>query len=310
MTGEIKMIKEVTVRVPATTANCGSGFDCFGIALTYYNTFTFSILENPGFKVEVQGEGSDSFLPNSSNLAIDSFLQVFKKNNKPLPCGVGLKMQNNIPLARGMGSSSSAIVGGVLAGSILSGSNLSKQQLLSLANEIEGHPDNVAPAILGGITLSYMEDNDVFSHNILSPVPFKLVVVVPQLRLETKLARSVLPKEIKIKDAIFNMSRTALFVNSIQTGNLHYLKHALQDRIHQPYRSTLIPNMQKVFDSAILGGAFGAAISGAGSSLIAFCPIDSNTESIGKSMQQVFVDSGINACYHVLDVDNDGAIVI
>ncbi len=304
------MTKEVTVQVPATTANCGAGFDCLGIALTYYNTFTFSILDKKGFEVEVSGEGREKFARHSSNLAIESFLRVFKKYKKPIPNGVKLIMKNNIPLARGMGSSSSAIVGGVVAANALAGLNLSQMELLTLANEIEGHPDNVAPALLGGITLSYTEADGVFSHKIIAPTSFKMVVVVPELQLETKLARSVLPKEVKMADAIFNMSRAALFVNCIQNGRLEYLKHALQDKLHQPYRATLIPNMYDVFEVALQKGAYGAAISGAGSTLIAFCPTDADLECIGTSMQEVFTSNGIKSVYHILDVDDSGARII
>lgn len=304
------MTKSVTVRVPATTANCGPGFDCLGIALTHYNTFSFSLLENSGFQVQVVGEGAKMFAPDKSNLAIESMLKVFKKYQLPLPQGVALKMQNNVPLARGMGSSSSAIVAGVLAGNHFANLQLSPTELLTLANEIEGHPDNVAPALFGGVTLSYVQDGVAYSENISCGKAFKLVVVVPEMRLETKLARSVLPDSISMKDAIFNLSRAALFVNAIQSGKLESLKHALQDKLHQPYRSKLIPHMQEVFAAAEAHGAYGSAISGAGSTLIAFCPIDADHQAIGLAMKSIFTNNGIKARYHVLDVDTQGARII
>ena len=301
------MTKSVTVRVPATTANCGPGFDCLGIALTHYNTFSFSLLDDEGFKVQVIGEGEKLFAADKSNLAIDSMFRVLKKYQKPLPKGVALKMQNNVPLARGMGSSSSAIVAGVLAANYFAGLELSRTELLTVANEIEGHPDNVAPALFGGVTLSYVQDGVAYSENIVCGKPFKLVVVVPEMRLETKLARSVLPEQVSMKDAIFNLSRAALFVNSIQSGNLANLKHALQDKLHQPYRSKLIPHMQEIFAAAQKCGAYGSAISGAGSTLIAFCPIDSDHHAIGAAMKNIFSDNKIKARYHVLDIDMQGA---
>lgn len=304
------MTKSVTVSVPATTANCGPGFDCLGIALTHYNTFSFSLLENSGFQVQVVGEGAKMFAPDKSNLAIESMFKVFKKYQLPLPQGVALKMQNNVPLARGMGSSSSAIVAGVLAGNHFANLQLSPTELLTLANEIEGHPDNVAPALFGGVTLSYVQDGVAYSENISCGKAFKLVVVVPEMRLETKLARSVLPDSISMKDAIFNLSRAALFVNAIQSGKLESLKHALQDKLHQPYRSKLIPHMQEVFAAAEAYGAYGSAISGAGSTLIAFCPIDADHQAIGLAMKSIFTNNGIKARYHVLDVDTQGARII
>lgn len=304
------MTKTVTVRVPATTANCGPGFDCLGIALTHYNIFTFTLTDQAGFQVQVEGEGKNMFAPNRSNLAIESMLRVFKQHNLELPKGVKLDMQNNVPLARGMGSSSSAIVAGVLAGNYFAGLNMNATQLLTIANEIEGHPDNVAPALFGGVTLSYVQDGVAYCENISCGKAFKLVVVVPEMRLETKLARSVLPEKVSMKDAIFNLSRAALFVASMQSGKLESLQHALEDKLHQPYRAKLIPNMQEVFAVAAAKGAYGSAISGAGSTLIAFCPLEADHQAIGQAMQAVFTGNGIEARYHVLDVDTQGAMII
>lgn len=304
------MAQQVTVQVPATTANCGSGFDCLGIALSYYNTFEFKILPEKKFRVIVQGEGQDVFAPDRSNLAIESLLQVFKKYRLPQPQGIALTMHNNIPLARGLGSSSSAIVAGVLAGDKLAGTKLSKQDILTLANEIEGHPDNVAPAIFGGVTLSYTHEGLAYSHRVNCPKVFKPVVVVPKLRLETKLARSVLPQQVTLADAIFNMSRAALFVNCLQNGHLELLSHALEDKLHQPYRAALIPHMHEVFAVAVQNGAYGAAISGAGSTLIAFCPPNAHHDVIGQAMRDIFTHNGLEAQYHVFDIDNQGAVII
>lgn len=304
------MIKSLTVRVPATTANCGPGFDCLGIALTHYNTFSFSLLDTKGFQVQVTGEGEKMFAPDKSNLAIESMLRVFKKYHLPLPAGVKLVMHNKVPLARGMGSSSSAIVAGVLAGNRFAGLNLNPTELLTLANEIEGHPDNVAPALFGGVTLSYVQEGVAYSENISCGREFKMVVVVPELRLETKLARSVLPETVSMKDAIFNLSRAALFVSAIQSGKLENLQHALQDKLHQPYRSQLIPHMPAIFAAAKKHGAYGSAISGAGSTLIAFCPLTADHQAIGAAMRSIFVKNGIKARYHVLDVDTQGAQII
>lgn len=304
------MTNSVTVRVPATTANCGPGFDCLGIALTYYNTFTFSLLDTAGFQVQVKGEGEKMFAPDKSNLAIESMIKVLKKYQLPLPQGVALNMENNIPLARGMGSSSSAIVAGVLAGNYFADLKLNSVELLTLANEIEGHPDNVAPALFGGVTLSYVQDGVAYSENISCAKAFKLVVVVPEMRLETKLARSVLPESISMNDAIFNLSRAALFVHTIQSGKLENLKHALQDKLHQPYRCKLIPHMQEVFAVAEAHGAYGSAISGAGSTLIAFCPMDADHRTMGKAMRDVFIQNSLKARYHILDVDTRGATII
>ena len=304
-----KLNSAVTVRVPATTANCGAGFDCLGIACSMYNTFTFAIAPDQNISVLAQGEGSGMFRPHSSNLVIESFYAVYDRKNLPRP-GVKLQMNNEVPLARGLGSSSSAIVAGIVAANYFTGSTLSNDDLLKIATDIEGHPDNVAPALLGGIVVSYMHDNRAGAVVIPCPTEFKLVAIVPELKLETKLARSVLPSQVSRQDAIFNLSRSALFVAAMSTGNLALLADALHDTLHQPYRSKLIPHMQQVFDAAIKAGAYGAVISGAGSTLMAFCPANANCTQIGAAMQAVFDANDISAKYHVLDVDTQGAKII
>lgn len=304
------MANEIKIRVPATTANCGAGFDCLGIACTYYNLFTFEVTQEAEIKVQATGEGAEFFSPTATNLAIDSLLYVFKKYNLPAPLGISLKMHNNIPLSRGLGSSSSAIVAGVIAGNYFAKLNLDKEELLVLANDIEGHPDNVAPALLGGITLSYIQKERAYALQVEPKQAFKLVAIVPELKLATVKARAVLPEHVSMQDAIFNLSRAALFVLSIQSGELDKLEHALNDCLHQPYRQQLIPGMREVFTVAKENGAYGAVISGAGSTLMAFCPLDADCERIGESMQAVFTEKNINSVYHVFDVDMQGAVII
>ena len=304
------MAKKIKISVPATTANCGAGFDCLGIACTYHNLFTFELTDTVGFDVQVAGEGSEFFLPTETNLAIESMRYVFDKYQLRAPQGVRLQMQNKIPLSRGLGSSSSAIVAGVIAGNYFADLNLTKEELLVLANEIEGHPDNVAPALLGGITLSYTQQGRAYALQVEPKKMFKLVAIVPEIKLATAKARAVLPEHVSMQDAIFNLSRAALFVLSIQKGDLDKLDHALTDCLHQPYRQQLIPGMAEVFAAAKKNGAYGAVISGAGSTLMAFCPLTADCEGIGKSMQAVFTERQINSVYHVFDIDKQGAEII
>lgn len=309
MTMSNKINSTVTVRVPATTANCGAGFDCLGIACTMYNTFTFTIDSEKNISVIAQGEGSSMFKPHSSNLVIESFYAVYDQKKLPRP-GIKLQMNNSVPLARGLGSSSSAIVAGIVAANYFTGSTLTNDDLLNIATNLEGHPDNVAPALLGGIIVSYMRNSCAGAAKLPCPNKFKLVAVVPELKLETKLARSVLPEQVPRHDAIFNLSRAALFVSAISTGKLEMLSDALHDTLHQPYRSKLIPHMQQVFDAAISNGAYGAVISGAGSTLMAFCPLTADCTKIGDAMQAVFAENSIPSKYHILDVDTQGAKII
>lgn len=190
----------------------------------------------------------------------------------------------------------------------LSAMSLIKKKLLQIATEIEGHPDNVAPALFGGITLSIENDGDAKCLSFLPPKPLKLVVAVPEFNLSTKLSRKVLPAKVSLQDAVFNVSRTAFLVGSLMQGNFENLQEALQDKIHQPYRMELIPGMAEVFDSALNNGALGAALSGAGPCLIAF--VETNEEKIGQAMVETFNKHKVKSSYLILDIDTKGAYIL
>jgi len=263
------MKNKITVIVPATSANCGPGYDSLGLACNLYNDFTFEILDTPGFALEVIGEGEDRLRADGRNLAFLSFLKVW---NEVRGTRIGLKvtMQNRIPLSRGLGSSSTAIVAGLVAANLLTGSTLTKERLLNYATEIEGHPDNVAPALLGGITISYMDRSGAHSLRFLPQKELRFIAVVPDQPLSTHKARQAIPQHIPHQDAVFNASRTALYVGALMSGNYQYLNAALEDRLHQPYRIPLITGTEAVFEAAKANGAYGAIISGAGSTLMAY----------------------------------------
>ena len=222
--------------------------------------------------------------------------------------GAHIKMYNNIPLARGLGSSAAAIVSGLMAANAAIGNVFDKNKLLQIATEIECHPDNVAPALFGGITLSIENDGDAKCLSFLPPKPLKLVVAVPEFNLSTKLSRKVLPAKVSLQDAVFNVSRTAFLVGSLMQGNFENLQEALQDKIHQPYRMELIPGMAEVFDSALNNGALGAALSGAGPCLIAF--VETNEEKIGQAMVETFNKHKVKSSYLILDIDTKGAYIL
>lgn len=300
-------MQSVKVRVPGTTANCGPGFDSLGIACTIYNTLELSLLPNSQIIIEVSGEGASSIPKDERNIAYQAVKKVFERLNKN-NVGVCLRMNNDIPLARGLGSSAAAIVSGLTAANLITGETLTKQDILEMATDIEGHPDNVAPAILGGASVSVTGTSGVHTLRIVPKSKLYMVVVVPDFGLSTKAARQVLPKYIPFKDAVFNISRASLFVGALLTGDYQMLPFALDDRLHQPYREKLIPGMQAVFSAAIHSGALGAAISGAGSCLIAFT--EKNTNQIGQAMLDAFSLSGVKARYLTLDIDLEGAKLI
>lgn len=301
------MAVSVTVRVPGTTANCGPGFDTIGIACTIYNDLTLTLSEEGDFTLSVKGEGSGSIPTSDRNIAFQAVRAVLRQVNQPY-AGIDIKMNNNIPLARGLGSSAAAIVAGLVAANAATGGKLGKDELLALATAMEGHPDNVAPAIFGGITISMMDKDKPQSLRFIPPAPLKMVVAVPDFGLSTKAARQVLPRNVSLQDAVFNVSRAALLVGALCQGQLGYLGQALEDRLHQPYRQKLIPGMSDVLAAARGQGALGSALSGAGPCLIAFA--QQNTDAIGEAMIAAFARHNVKATYLDLNIDTDGAKVI
>ena len=256
----------IIARVPATSANLGAGFDCLGIALDLYNDV--ALLPDRPFRVEVLGEGSDTLPRDRSNLAARTVLRFFEILGRPSP-SFQLRLTNRIPLTGGLGSSSTAIVGALLVANRLAGDPLGPDELLRLAVEIEGHPDNVAPALLGGLVLSVIADGRVVTARIPVPPDLRGVLFIPSFTISTRDARRRLPRRVSLEDAVFNIGRSSLLVAAMTTGRLELLRVATQDRLHQPYRQVLFPAMPLLFDAALKAGALGVWLSGAGSALMA-----------------------------------------
>jgi len=303
------MEKTVTVRVPATSANCGPGFDCMGLALNLYNDFTYTVSdERRGFFLEAEGEGKERLTPSGRNFAFASFLKVWNEATDKKRVGISLKAVNRVPFARGLGSSSTAIVAGVMAASVLSGKDYPKEELLQYANRLEGHPDNVAPAIFGGFTVATQDDSGrAYVKQVDVKLPLTFVAVSPEKPLATKLARAAIPLEVPHKDAVFNASRCALLIASLSSGDDRLLDIALEDRLHQNYRAHLIDGMAEVFAAAQEAGAYKCLISGAGSTLIAWCKKDADKETVARAMQEAFKKAGQDSKAFLLDMDPKGA---
>lgn len=242
----------VKVKVPATTANIGPGFDCLGLALNLFN-----IVE-----VKVGGDA------NKDHLVYRAIERVYSSIGMIAP-QVEVKVYGDIPIERGLGSSASCIVGGIIAANKLLGNILTFEQMLDLAVEMEGHPDNVVPAFVGGMTVSLQENGKTYFVKIDVPESIMFVGLIPEIKLSTKKARAILPDMISQQDAVFNVSRVAFLISSLMTGKLDNLSFALQDRLHQPYRKTLIPDFDVIFDAARYYGAKGVFLSGAGPTIIA-----------------------------------------
>ncbi len=261
------------VIVPATSANMGPGYDCLGIALNLYNKFYFSEIEK-GIVIE---EKERQYI-SEDNMVYKSMIYFFDKiKPKKIPKGIKIKIVDDVPICRGLGSSATCIVAGLMAANYLSNSNLDKHEILKLATEIEGHPDNVAPAIYGNMIVSFMENGKIIYDTIKIPENIRFCAIVPDFKLSTEKARSVLPKTIDHKDGVFNVSRATLLVTAFMNENLDLLKVACQDKFHQQYRSPLIKDYDKVVNHANNLNCLGTFLSGAGPTIMSLITDDNNT---------------------------------
>ena len=258
----------VTLHVPATTANLGPGFDCLGLALDLWNEVTVS-LEGQGINIEIQGEGQETLAKDDSNLIFQAFSLAARKFGVDIPKGISIVCRNRIPISSGLGSSSSAIIAGLIAARSLFSLNMSDQQLLEIGLELEGHADNIAACLLGGLVI-VIKDGEALITQKIKINHILVTIALPQVQLSTRQARKVLPDQYSRQDAVFNIGRTAALISALISGDYTYLRSSMEDRIHQPYRLGLIPGAQAALDAAYEAGALGAALSGAGPSLIAF----------------------------------------
>jgi homoserine kinase len=302
----------VTVTVPATTANLGPGFDCIGAALSLYNRFQFSGLEPSAtekLEITVTGQEAAKVKIDDSNLAYQAFIKLYGYlNQSPPPVAIHIDMQ--VPLARGLGSSATAIVGGLVGANELAGKPLSQVEVMQLAIELEGHPDNVVPALLGGCRLAASntpsgswEICDIPWHPNIVPVG-----AIPDFELSTAEARKVLPADYSKADAIFNATHLGLLVRALESGNENWLRCALQDKIHQPYRQSLIQGYEAVQQAALNAGAYGMVISGAGPTLLALTDVTS-ASAVEKAMAAAWGEFGVKADVRAIGLDTQGAQV-
>ena len=271
MAGNIRMTL-VRVKAPATTANMGPGYDCLGMALDVWNTIEIEVLDSGEPVVEVTGEGAGELGTGRDNLVYRSMEFLFQDAGQEMPL-VRIRCDNAIPLARGMGSSAAAIAGGLVAANAICSQDYTPNDLLEMAATIEGHPDNVAAAVLGGMQLVISDKTEegsrLYAVSINVPPELRAVVFVPQVRIATEDARAVLPEKITVADAVHNMGRIGLLVASMTTNHPEYLAIATQDLLHQPYRQPLFPAMKVIFKAALDAGALGVFLSGSGSTVLA-----------------------------------------
>ena len=293
------------VQVPASSANLGPGFDALGLALALYNEIEAH--ESDRVTVTIEGEGADQLARNERNVVVRAVRAAYEAAGRPLR-GCAIACVNRIPLARGLGSSAAAWVGGLVAGNALLGSPLDHDTLLALAAGAEGHPDNVAAALLGGLTVAYAGPDGARALSLPVPTGLSWVVLVPEVSMPTAEARAILPQSVPRADAVFNVQRVALLLASLQAGRADLLPAALEDRLHEPYRLRLFPWMADVMNAARAAGALGCVLSGAGPSLLAVAQGDAEAAAVGRAMEQTLDGAGVKGVARSLAVDTRGAV--
>lgn len=294
----------IRIRIPATSANLGAGFDALGLAVSLYNYVEMEESD----RIDISSADDTKVPCDKRNMIYVAARDLYRVCGRKLP-GLKIVQTNNIPMTRGLGSSSACIVAGLVGANTLLGKPLSDDDIVNLSAQLEGHPDNTAPALLGGIVTAVFDGKQV--HWVKQEVftKLKFVAIIPDFELSTEKARACLPEQIDFKDAVFNLSRAALFSSSLLTGKFENLKTGVDDRLHQPYRIGLIPGAQEVFDIAYAHGAYAAYISGAGPTIMAIADED-NVYFLGK-LRFSLENAGL-AGWRVMElkIDNEGTTII
>lgn len=296
------------IKVPATSANMGAGFDSIGVAVQLYNHIWVEEIEGDNkLIIEVKREQSIPIPTNEKNLIYQTIKDFYAEIGKKLP-SLHIIQEDFIPMARGLGSSAACIVGGLFAGNALAGNPCTKDELAKISARIEGHPDNAVPAIFGNMVVGVQNDTELKYVPIDVPKELVFATLVPEFPVETKDARSVLPDTYSKEDVIFNSSRTALLVASMFTKNFDNLSIAMDDKVHQPYRSKLIPDMDNIFENSSKFGALASYLSGAGSTLMSVVH-ENNENSFKNDMEEYLTTIPNNWKLQMLRVDNVGVVV-
>ena len=318
-------MRSARVVVPATSANLGPGFDVLGLALTLYDEVEIACskpqpcddagaarraIRRLALDLEISGEGADSLPKDKKNLVFRAAAEVFLRA-RLVPKQVKIQLRNSIPLARGLGSSAAATVGGLLAANRLCHRPLSNDDLFRIAAEMERHPDNVAAAMHGGLTAALTTETGPRAFRMRLKDKYSCVVAIPSFELRTSVARKHLRSRIPRADAVFSMARATILCALLAHGAREELAEAMKDRLHQPKRAELVPGLMQVIEGAAPAGAFGAALSGAGPSVIALIPKGDETlaKRVGYAMEFAFRKAGVAARSMMLDIDMRGARV-
>ncbi|MEE9221136.1 MAG: homoserine kinase, partial [candidate division NC10 bacterium] len=274
-----------------------------GLALGLYNTIEMETTSR-GVEVTVEGEGAERLQGEGKRSLVVRAAEAAFAHLGVTPPGLKVHLRNEIPLKRGLGSSGTACLGGIIGAAELTGRPLSPQEILKLALPLEGHPDNITPSLVGGLTASCLSEGEVRYVKIPLPEAITVVAVIPEQQLSTAEARRALPRQVPFADAVHNVSRVALLVGAMVAGDLSLLDEATRDRLHQPYRAKLLPGMEEVLEVARRGGALAAFLSGAGSTVVAL--VNQGAETVGAEMAEAWARIGLRAEVKVLAIDREG----
>ena len=311
---------KVSVKVPATSANIGPGFDCLGLALPIYNTVTIeeTVLPGTGIEINMMTEDEASIdemifddIPRDENNIVYKAVEMLYNSIGQEPSELKINIQSQIPITRGLGSSAAVIVGGLIAANKLLGSPADETALLSIATEVEGHPDNVAPAILGGFVLASQEDDGSIVYRKLNwPNEWDITVCIPDFELSTNIARSVLPESVPMQDAIFNTKHLAMLIDAVNTKDEKLMKVALHDKLHQPYREKLVPGMKEIMEAfKHEDGVLGCVLSGAGPTILIISH-KYDLDKIKSTVKEIWEPQSVKVDIRTLKVEQNGAEII
>ncbi|MFC1728831.1 homoserine kinase [candidate division KSB1 bacterium] len=296
----------IEIRIPASTGNLGSGFDVFGLAVRLYLKVRVGLRKDKKTVITFSGEGSNS-ISRKQNLVYSTIKTFLRSKNADAP-GFTLDIRNSIPVKRGLGSSGTARLAGIIAADYLGKLELTKKEILSEAIRLEGPPDNINSSYVGGLTASLILENGITEYRKYPfPGDLTLVFAVPEFTLTTAAGRKVLPEKYPLKDTIYNLQRVSLFFEAVRGRDYELLSHLLQDRLHQDYRAGLIPGLKEILSLSPGDGLIGTCLSGSGPTACALA--DDNHEEIGNTMVSLFQSRGIAAGCLIVKADNRGTII-
>lgn len=293
--------------VPASTANLGPGFDSLGMALSLYNYLEVEEEKGEGVRLEIKGEGEKLLPCNGDNLIPRVMADLFARLGFRPP-GLRLRLENNIPIGKGLGSSAAAVAAALVAANCLAGEPLGREELLEFGARWEGHPDNVAAALFGGVVVTARHRGRIICRRFDPPLRLQVVLAVPAFSLPTPESRRALPEAVPVEDAVFNLGRVGLLLLALLRDDLELLPVATEDRLHQPYRAKLIPGLAQVFQAAREAGALGVMLSGAGPAVVALTA--ARAAGVGEAMRAAFRANGVDCQVWILAPALEGARIM